>query len=595
MICHNDENLVMKRNGKNISLYVNQKKIKSSVHNFLSCTDCHIYYNPHQIPHNPQNNTVNCFLCHSDIKQDQENVHRNVKCESCHNYHYVDFAKNLSVNENEYCLNCHRKKEIISFKTSIHSKRSVKCSDCHNSGHKVLFLKNKDNTQICGKCHLKSKKEFNNSIHKMVLNSGNKNAPDCVDCHGVHKTIASKMSIESQKCLKCHLDENLFPGEEKGSAKFVSNYKTSVHFSIQKQGIEPAGCVDCHGNHMIQPEINTDESTKLAKMIETCGKCHYNIVAEFKSSQHGIELTNNNPNAPTCTTCHGEHDIKSTVTSSEFSKINQAEICLKCHNNQKLSNKNFKGEDVFVSDYKNSYHYTALKEGKNSAACSDCHGSHQMKIFNDVNSLIYEKNIQNTCGQSDCHFEQLTQYRGSIHERAITEKLNFDSPSCTDCHTSHQIMKISDNQNYISSGKGTIQLCSSCHSSVELIKNNNLQMGKVESYMNSYHGLAVRWGSKYAADCGSCHHYHNIRHSTDTLSTIHKNNLSKTCGNCHHGVEKSLLNTKIHLSENYEESPVLFWIRKIYIILISSIIGLMLLHNTLDLIKKLKIRKAKIN
>lgn len=591
-ICHEDQNLTMKKEEKKVSLYVNQKEFKASVHNSLYCNNCHIDYNPEQIPHNPQNNIVNCLKCHDNIEHNPKDVHRNIKCGNCHDYHYVKFAKNLSQNQNEFCLQCHKSKDVQSFKTGLHSKKNVKCPDCHNSGHNVLSIKNKDVSNVCAKCHWKSKNDFDKSIHGILMNNGNKNAPDCADCHGVHKIINNKMSIESQACLKCHLDEKLYPEEKNGSAKSVSKYNTSIHASIQKNGKVSAGCVDCHGSHVIQPENHPESSTGRTRMTETCGKCHLDVAKSFYNSQHGIELLNNNPSAPTCTDCHGEHDIKQIVESDNLSKLNQIEICLKCHNNQKLSKKNFNGEEIFVSDYKNSYHYVALKEGKNSASCTDCHGSHEMKKLGDVTSLINEKNLQNTCGQTDCHLNQLALYKGSIHEKAITEKLNFDSPSCTDCHGSHQIMKMDETINALSNSEGLVQLCSGCHNSVEMLRNNNLPEGKLESYMNSFHGLAMRGGSKVAADCGSCHHYHNIRPSTDSLSTIHATNLSKTCGKCHPGVESTLLNTKIHLSENYDESPVLFWIQRIYLILIIGIVGAMFLHNLFDLIKKLKSKRV---
>ncbi|MBK7252843.1 MAG: hypothetical protein IPI04_02725 [Ignavibacteria bacterium] len=75
---------------------------------------------------------------------------------------------------------------------------------------------------------------FKNSIHHTVMKGGNKNSPVCTDCHGSHEILSSKISIESEGCLNCHLNEKLFPGEEKGSAKFVAQYKTSIHGLLKK-------------------------------------------------------------------------------------------------------------------------------------------------------------------------------------------------------------------------------------------------------------------------------------------------------------------------------------------------------------------------
>jgi nitrate/TMAO reductase-like tetraheme cytochrome c subunit len=345
---------------------------------------------------------------------------------------------------------------------------------------------------------------------------------------------------------------------------------------------------------MIQQENNPKAATNRAKLSETCGNCHKDVVDHYKKSQHGIEMMKNNPKAPSCADCHGEHDIKSVITSSEFSKINQVELCLKCHQEQKLPHKNFKGEEGLVSHYKDSYHYKALLEGKTGAAtCSDCHGSHDMKKDSDPASTINKKNIPQTCGQSNCHVKQLSEYTGSIHEVAITKKNNPDAPNCTDCHGKHQIAKKDEKSNRISNSKGIVQLCSDCHNSVELTSKYNLPLGRTDTYMNSYHGLATRGGSKLAAECASCHGFHNIRDSKDSLSMINKKNLPETCSKCHPGASEILFNTPIHQTNLKKDSPIVDVIQKFYLVLIFLIIGGMVLHNVLDFIRKSKKHKAK--
>ena len=106
--------------------------------------------------------------------------------------------------------------------------------------------------------------------------------------------------------------------------------------------------------------------------------------------------------------------------------------------------------------------------------------------------------------------------------------------------------------------------------------------------MNSFHGLAMRGGSKVAANCESCHGYHNIRPSSDTLSSINKKNLPVTCGKCHPGANQTLFNTSIHITDSISESPLLYWISRFYILMILAVIGGMVMHNIFDLIKKVK-------
>jgi len=104
--------------------------------------------------------------------------------------------------------------------------------------------------------------------------------------------------------------------------------------------------------------------------------------------------------------------------------------------------------------------------------------------------------------------------------------------------------------------------------------------------------FAVRGGSSRAASCESCHGNHNIRPSSDTLSTINKKNLGQTCGKCHPGADKIFLDTKIHILSQESDNPMLFWVSRFYLILIIVIIGGMILHNILDYRRKLKEKQA---
>jgi len=588
LVCHEDKDLTMDKNGKKVSLFVNAGEFKKSMHGGNDCTDCHQSYNPDQIPHNPKKTNVDCRMCHDNVKSDPDNVHKNVQCNSCHSAHNVKSAKEFGKNQTETCLGCHKNKNVQIFKGSIHDNKNVKCSDCHQGGHTVKKISKNDVLGVCGKCHSKDKEAFTNSIHQVVLRQGNSKAPSCIDCHGSHQILRSKMDIESQGCLKCHLDEKMFPGEGKGSTKFISEYRVSIHATIQKDGKQAAGCTDCHGNHMIQQGDPNKPSVSRTKILETCSKCHSKEVENFKKSTHGQELLNGNEKAPSCATCHGEHNIKSVSKSDEFSKINQVDLCLKCHQEQKLPHKNYKGEDVLISNYKESYHYIALKSGKNAATCADCHGSHEMKKVDDPDAKINRYNIPKTCGQLGCHVKQLSEYTGSVHEVSLIQKHGADAPNCSTCHGNHQIAKNDDVKNRMASSKGLVQLCSDCHSSVEMVKKYNLPIGRTDSYMNSFHGLAMRGGSKVAANCESCHGYHNIRPSSDTLSSINKKNLPVTCGKCHPGANQTLFNTSIHITDSISESPLLYWISRFYILMILAVIGGMVMHNIFDLIKKVK-------
>ncbi|MBS1516747.1 MAG: cytochrome c3 family protein [Bacteroidetes bacterium] len=588
LACHEDRDLFMESGDKKISVFVNPDLYKESVHGNAECTDCHLKYNPDEIPHSTDRKLANCSTCHDDLKGIENSVHAKTDCYDCHSKHNVRPAKELEKEGSKNCLSCHKKGDVAKFSSSIHGKKGVECSDCHQGGHSVKKISRGEVTNLCGKCHSESKMKFSNSIHQTLTKSGNMNTPICTDCHGAHKIINNKFSIESEGCLKCHLNEKLFPGDSKGSAKFVAEYKTSIHASINGS-VEAAGCVDCHGNHMIQDPNNSNSSTSKYRLTETCAKCHKDVADKFLSSAHGKALRDKNVAAPTCVSCHNEHSIKSVSSEDNLSKLNQVELCLKCHEEGKLPHKNYKGEEELIRNYKQSYHYKALQEGKdNAATCSDCHGAHDMNKFDNPDSRVNKNHIANTCGQVNCHAKEFRDFEGSIHNTSLNSKPDSDAPTCTGCHGNHQIFQKDASNNRLANSKGLVQLCSDCHNSVELTSKYKLPVGRTESYLDSYHGLAVRGGSKVAADCGSCHGNHNIRASKDSLSSINKNNLAKTCGKCHPGAEQTFFLTKIHIVDELKDSPFVFWITLLYILLIAGTIGLMIWHNYMDIKKKIQ-------
>ncbi len=592
LTCHEDKGLTMEKSGKKISLFVDASHYKNSVHQIAECEDCHENYNPDEIPHTKSKQEVNCISCHSEARNIETNVHAKVKCYDCHTKHEIKPAREFAKEQVKACISCHKNQTLQHFSESVHSKNNVNCEKCHDGGHKVKKISKQEVSGLCGKCHGDHEKNFRNSIHQTVMKAGNVNAPTCTDCHGSHTIISGKISVESRACLECHLDEKKFPGENLGSAKFVAHYKTSIHASVEKEGLlEAAGCVDCHGNHMVQNLDNPKASTSRAKLIETCGKCHKDVVDSFKKSKHGMELSKGNDKAPTCTDCHGEHDIQSTQLSNDFSKVNLTEKCLSCHKDGKIPHKNYKGEEELITGYQKSVHYQALKNGNFSApTCYQCHGAHEMETLDNPDSKLNKNNIAKTCGQSNCHVNQLRDYSGSIHEIGVS-KGNIDAPTCNNCHGNHGILS-KDIDNKVQKSKDLINLCSTCHTSVELIERNDLPTKVGESYQESFHGLATRGGSKEAANCESCHGNHNVRPSNDSLSTINRKNLPQTCGKCHPGATEVLFTKKIHMNDVENDSPGVFWITRFYVIMIIGLIGFMLFHNIMDFRRKMKKKKT---
>ncbi len=599
--CHSDQTLSFERKGKEVSLFIDKQKFENSVHGQIECIDCHSGFDADNLPHKEGNNIsfVDCSGCH-DTEVFSKSVHgqKNVKCFSCHTKHEIKPSASLRENEALTCFNCHKTPGIKNYSRSIHYKKFLTgikapiCTDCHNkTAHDIKQAKftKTDEQKLCAECHKESKDEFTKSVHNLAKDP---NTPGCVSCHGAHDVFNNKYSISSQACLKCHLNKKSFEKAGKPNlVEFVKNYQTSIHARVSESGKEAATCVDCHDNHLIMG-VNA-ASSKIAKenIPNTCGKCHEQASKDYKKSIHGIAFLANIAVAPNCIDCHGEHNI-SSVERSSLGKLNEHKVCMNCHVKNaevvQLAGK----EASEILDYELSTHFQELKNGnENAATCSDCHSSHLMQAKNIKSSKVKKENIANTCGNSQgCHFNIAKEYRESIHASAIAKGI-MDAPTCIDCHGNHQIIGKANPVSKVASGKNVVLLCSSCHADVEMISKYGVPANKTSSYNESYHGLAVRGGSKYSADCASCHGAHSIKPISDPTSSINQNNLSRTCGKCHPGANISFEFRKVHLTGSKEESALLYWLTRIYIALIILIIGFMLIHNILDFIRKRQEKK----
>ena len=592
--CHADEEATMLRGEDEISIFVNEDSYVTSIHGSIECIDCHADFEAEELPHREGEDIykVECSNCH-DTESLNESVHhiQNVECFDCHSKHDITEASLIVRDEVKFCIECHQGESTENYIKSRHfinfmtGKEAPTCISCHNSAHEVedANFSKREIEKICSQCHTSEESNFAKSIHSMAKEEG---SPSCIDCHGAHQTYEKKMDVSSQSCLTCHLDKSRFEKINKSKlVEFVENYKISTHAQKLNEGIEAATCADCHGNHIIHGIDETSSLVSRENQPETCGKCHEDIIAEFEISAHGEFLEQGDELAPTCTDCHGEHTIPS-VDKSSTNKLATKIKCMSCHvENENIVERIGKG-NIEIIRYEESAHYKALLAGnENAATCSDCHGAHCMCPTHQDASWMNRRSEPQTCGQSECHEQISNDYSETIHGVALNQGID-ESPTCSDCHGIHQILDHEDPKSKVARGLNVVTLCSDCHEDVKLAEEYNLPVNKPDSYKDSYHGLAIRGGSKYAADCASCHGTHNIRPSSDPLSTIHPDNLSETCGGCHPGADLAKNVSNIHLDISETDAPILFYIKYFYIIMIIVVIGGMLIHNILDVIRK---------
>jgi formate dehydrogenase gamma subunit len=225
-----------------------------------------------------------------------------------------------------------------------------------------------------------------------------------------------------------------------------------------------------------------------------------------------------------------------------------------------------------------------LQQGKQGApGCADCHGKHDILPPTVIDSPLHWSKLGQTCGE--CHPEAAAQVKASVHGRAVARGVR-EAATCTDCHSEHRIETLKGSAALKVSG----DVCGKCHASERINSKFRLPANRVKTFYESYHGLAVQSGYARAANCSSCHGYHEILPSTDPRSSIHPRHLPETCGKCHPGATAKFVEGKIHVDLDEPSdlaARINFWVRRIYLALIFGLVGAMLIHNALAWLRKL--------
>ena len=382
----------------------------------------------------------------------------------------------------------------------------------------------------------------------------------------------ASLAQDDAVCLDCHNDPEL--------------EMTFDHPAFLKSAHGDMACIDCHDDL----EGMEDEHDKVRKV--DCSGCHEDESAEYAKGEHGRAATNGVKEAASCLDCHGDAHAMlpsgNTNSLTHFSRI--PAMCGGCHSKPEVVALYKSRRSLNLFNYSNSVHGVSLREnGKHAAVCTDCHGAHGVQKGSDPSSPMFWQNIPNTCGE--CHEEIADAFKASVHGKAVAAG-ERDAPVCTDCHGEHGITATTGTASSVSAAH-IQETCSQCHASERITSRYTLTPGVVDTYLDSFHGLASQIGGVAAANCASCHGYHDVLPSTDPASSIHRNNLPETCGKCHHGIGTKLAEgtTKIHEppGKGPGRSSVVNIVVEVYTILIVAVIGGMLVFNFLDFAAKARL------
>jgi cytochrome b subunit of formate dehydrogenase len=249
-----------------------------------------------------------------------------------------------------------------------------------------------------------------------------------------------------------------------------------------------------------------------------CAGCHAKISEEYFASGHGEAHLRGIEAAPYCTTCHGDHGtLAHNEDNAPTYRASVPSLCGDCHRAEGRAPQAADLTEVdAMADYATSVHGRGLTEKGllPSAICIDCHSSHLVLKHTDDRSTVHAQNLPSTC--ATCHRGIYKQFIKSVHfagEGTPAEKL----PTCADCHSSHKIAE-SEGDAFVHQ---VTDQCGSCHT----------HLG--ETYLETMHGKAYQLGYLEAAKCSDCHGAHEILGVNDPNSMVGFRNIVSTCQQCH--------------------------------------------------------------
>jgi len=310
---------------------------------------------------------------------------------------------------NDTCIACHGDADAKSpggksiavnaaaFAKSVHGELSLECTACHTdvSPNKIPHAE-KLKPVDCAKCHAQPVKEYQQTVHAKARKDGNTIAATCTDCHGKHDILRSKdpasrtnhANIEAT-CSACHGNDKLVAQAKLPGGNIGSQFHDSIHgkaLSGAAQASAPT-CTNCHGAHDIRPKSDDKSRVARANIPDTCGSCHVPIKLKFAQGQHGKLRNEGNLAAPGCTDCHSAHEIKRhDVPGFQTAVIEQ---CGNCHAD-------------YLSTYRDTFHGQVTKLGyANMATCASCHSAHDILPASNPASTISPQNRVKTCQK--CH------------------------------------------------------------------------------------------------------------------------------------------------------------------------------------------------
>jgi len=338
-----------------------------------------------------------------------------------------------------------------------------------------------------------------------------------VPAFAVLVAVVGRAPLQAQhlQCDRCHAELELLRQQAPTLARAEQLLAPYAVLLASAHG--KLACTECHAGIERYPHA-------AHVVTRTCTSCHSAADSAWRG---GVHANVRDRELVGCTDCHGVHDVASREQLRTAAGIERANSrCSACHQSQEMPAGNPHAGRVL---------------------CASCHGAHAINEPERAASTVHPLHQLQTCGA--CHDSVAAVWRTDVHADTLRRLLAagvLDEdpeglPGCTACHLVHGAVPTDQ-------ATAVVPRCADCHETY------------AESYYESYHGQAVRLGSRAAAGCSDCHGAHGIRPSSDPAARTAPGNLASTCGRCHQRAGAGFIAYDAHPEPmNRDRNPWIFF------------------------------------
>lgn len=308
--------------------------------------------------------------------------------------------------------------------------RDQACIDCHDSPLAVKALGDGSSLPL-----FVESRPYAASVHAAIGCAGCHTDIDPT-AHPSGRPIAGRgiyAAERSSSCRTCH------PGQQTGTA-------TAHDILVSRAGAPP--CSSCHLPHGIS-RLGIWRSE--ISVTRYCLSCHFSeIQAGFGDEETSVPPAGDATRGLSvhlgheCGDCHAgfsksAHPVRRFAGRRDHVE-RLAENCRACH------------PDQYRLAQGSVHAALADKPGARAPICTDCHGSHSVKLKAEFDVLA-----GTPCRQ--CHAAVFEAFGGSVHGRALARPGHTAAPLCSGCHTAHGVSSLGQSEQMT-------RVCRGCHAGI---------------------------------------------------------------------------------------------------------------------------------